>query len=697
MKKITLLLATVAITLSSVAQVDKKQFKKDFAAAFDSLYAERYNKALDIFLKLDAQDPNNANIMANIGYCYISSQRVQDKIKAIPYLEKVVVDENLNPYYVAQDIKEKKAPLESIWWLGKAYHANEQFEEALARYQEYKEFLNTSNTDGQQVEKIVNRDIAYTRNAMELKKNPVNVRIEELATSPSSNVNTEFPDYRPIVNADETIMYFTSRRYGSTGNLKDDDDMYYEDIYYTVKKDGLWRDAMPIGESVNTNEHEATISLSPDGKKMYIYKFNNATSGDIYYIEYDGEEWSQPKDLLRGKINTDAWETHATISMNEDLIIFTSDRDLKGNYVGRDLWYIEKNASGEWGEVKNMGAPINTEFDEESPYLHPDGKTLYFSSRGHNSMGDFDVFVTEKQDDGTWSQPRNLGYPVNTVGSDVFFQPSLDGKRAYFASFRDGGKGEHDIYIIELDEPERDIAILKGCAGNANQDNLNNTDGFGVSVSMNGNKVGDYTLDKNTGLYSVIMQTGKEYTFTYSLAGATKEWKYTAPSGKGYIELNKTAILKDGEIELADATTSLENACYIAPVVIIDTPFTKSDTLIIRNLNFVFDKTVLIDKSIPDVELVINYMNRYTDVRIKIDGHTDSKGSDSYNMRLGRRRAEEIKKLMVSRGIDPKRLETATYGESRPVAPNEHPDGSDNPEGRQENRRIEFIVIRDKK
>jgi outer membrane protein OmpA-like peptidoglycan-associated protein/tetratricopeptide (TPR) repeat protein len=693
MKKIVLLiLATITLGQGAIAQADKKQFKKDFNAAFDSLYKERYKKALDLFLKLDEQDPNNANIMANVGYCYINQQRTQDKAKAIPFLEKVVTDENLNPYYSPGDIKERKAPIESIWWLGKAYHANEQFEEALARFQEYKEFLDLSSSDGSKVEKIVNRDIAYTRNAMELKKTPVDATITELATTPSSNVNTEFPDYRPIINADETIMYFTSRRYGSTGNLKDDDDLFFEDIYYTVKKDGLWRDAMPMSEAVNSNEHEATISLSPDGKKMYIYKFNDATSGDIYYIEYDGETWSEPKDLLRGKINTDAWETHATISMNEDLIIFSSDRDLNGNYVGRDLWYIEKQSNGEWGEVKNMGAPINTEFDEESPYLHPDGKTLYFSSRGHNSMGDFDVFVSEKQADGSWSQPRNMGYPVNTVGSDVFFQPSLDGKRAYFASFRDGGKGEHDIYIIELDEPERDIAIVKGCAGNA--DDLNNTEGFGLSVMLGAVKVGDYALDKNTGLYSVILQTDKEYTFNYNLAGKTKEWKYTAPSGKGYVELNKTAILKNGEIEIADATTSLEKACYVEPVVVLDTPFHKGDTIVIRNLNFVFDKTELIDRSIPDVELVLIYMERYKDVRIKIDGHTDSKGSDSYNMRLGRRRAEEIKKLMVSRGVDPKRIETATYGESKPVAPNENPDGSDNPEGRQENRRIEFIVLR---
>ncbi|MFP5470103.1 MAG: OmpA family protein [Bacteroidia bacterium] len=692
MKKITLLLTAITLSLNVFAQYDKKQFKKDFETAFDTLYAENYRVALQMFKKLDSLEPNNANIMANVGYCYISLQRVKDKQMAIPYLEKVVNDENLNPYYVPQDIKEKKAPLESIWWLGKAYHANEQFDEALAKYQEYKEFLNVSSKDGEKVVEMVNQDITYTRNAMELKSNPVHAEIEELATTPSSNVNTEYPDYRPIINADETVMYFTSRRYGSTGNLKDDDDMFFEDIYYTVKKDGLWRDAVPIGEAVNTNEHEATISLSPDGKKLYIYKFNDETSGDIYYVEFDGETWSEPKDLLRGKINTDVWETHATVSMNEDLIIFTSERLLNNQYVGRDLWYVEKLANGEWSDPKNMGFPINTPFDEESPYLHPDGKTLYFSSRGHNSMGDFDVFVTEKQTDGTWSQPRNLGYPVNTVGPDVFFQPSLDGKRAYFASYRDGGKGDHDIYIIELDEPEKDIAILKGCAGNA--DDLNNTEGFLATVMMGEKEVGKYSLDKNTGLYSFIMQTGVDYNVTYSMGGVQKTVTYNTPVGSGYTEINKTAIVRNGEFEIADATESLEKACYIAPVVVIDTPFHKGDTIVIKNLNFVFDKTELIDRSIPDVELVLIYMNRYTDVRIKIDGHTDSKGSDSYNIRLGRRRAEEIKKLLVSRGIDPKRIETATYGESRPVAPNDNPDGSDNPDGRQENRRIEFIVLR---
>lgn len=709
MKKVLLFILLVVSVFGADAQMDKKEFKRMFNEAFDSISGfcpkacPNYEHSLELFLKLNKEKPNDANIMANIGQCYINMNRTQTKAMGLPYLESVVVDEstetglkekNFNPYYTPRDVKEEKAPIEAIWWLGKAYHASDDFDNALKYLKKYKSFLDPNSSDGEEVFKMVSRDIEIAQNAKELKENPVTANIEELATEPSSNVNTEFPDYRPLPNADETILYFTSRRYGSTGNKRDADSSYFEDIYYTVKKDGVWQDAVPIGADVNGDEHEATVSLSPNGKKMYIYKFDDATDGDIYVIEHDGEKWSEPTPLLEGKVNTKYWESHATISLNEDLIIFSSERpvlDEKGNesdeYFGLELYSIEKGIDGEWGQPKRLGSNINTVYDENSPYLHPDGKTLYFSSKGHNTMGGYDVFKSELVN-GEWSAPVNMGYPVNTVGDDVFFQPSLDGKRGYFSSFRDGGKGDQDIYIIELDD-ESDIAMIRGCVGNKTTEFLNQVDNFEFVVLLNGNELSRGGVDANTGLFSSILTTDVEYTFQYHINGNMIEEKFTAPSGQGYVEVNKTAMLNGSNIELAIVDAVSKESCFIQPP-----PPVEFDTLRIDNVHFVFDEVELIDSSIPELEKVFAYMEKYPESRISVEGHTDSRGSNSYNKRLSRRRAEEIKRIMVKRGVDPKRLDTKGMGEGYPIQPNENPDGSDNPEGRQENRRVEFVVLK---
>jgi len=211
--------------------------------------------------------------------------------------------------------------------------------------------------------------------------------------------------------------------------------------------------------NLNSDDHDATISVSPDGNTLFIYQ-DSLGDGQVKYSMLIGETWSAPV-KLGSDINSEYWETHCTISSNGNELYFVSDR-LNGQGK-RDIYRCYKNADGTWGKSQNMGAIINTAYDEDAPFLSPDGKFLYFASKGHATMGGFDLFVSEKDKDGNWGAPENMGYPLNTVDDDIFYQPMADGKRAYYSSRRDGGQGDLDIYEVEMPTVKGEqLASLKG-------------------------------------------------------------------------------------------------------------------------------------------------------------------------------------------------------------------------------------------
>lgn len=712
------------ISLFSAQAVTSQSFNDLFKEAQGHLELGHYDKALPVLLEMEKIEPDNANTAFSIGYCY--SHSALEKQKSIAYFEKAV--DQLTISYRMGNPNEKKAPVETIRFLGQAYHTNYEFDKALEQYMEYKELVE-NGSDPSMLEEI-NRDIEITNYAKELVANPIPIFINKY-----EEVNTKYADYRPKVNAEENVMFLTSRRKGGSSSDVDDEDKYFEDIYMSVKDFGRWQKPVLV-EGLNSSSHDACLYLSPDGQTVYLYR--NGTDGEtgesdggIYESHLNGDQWSEPK-LLTNDINSKHWETDASLNAFGNMIFFTSDRP--GGKGGRDIWMITKKADGKWSKVENLEETINTPFDEEAPYLHPDGKTLYFSSKGHKTMGGFDVFKSTLEEDGTWGTPENLGYPINTTGDDVFFFPSVDGQRAYFSSYREGGKGDQDIYVMTLEEQvEKTLAVYKGTA----------KDTLGMVVpdleitiidDETGELVATHHPNEITGEFLFILQSGKQYTITYELDGILASEKVIVNEEGGVQRLTNMIINEgdglvirpaDYEDEIVKDLAREEEATLLEVTdidVVIETDYTKDrkdadriiaqlakdslsqsdvtetlssgETLVLKNVMFVYESTQIIDKSEAELAKIVAYLKANPEQKILISGHTDSRGDDKYNQWLSSARANAIRNYLDEQGIDFHRMKTIGYGESKPIAENTNPDGSDNPEGRQLNRRVEFKIIK---
>lgn len=436
--------------------MNKKEFRYYFAQGNIMLLENFYDTGLATFGYIYRMDTMNANVNYKIGYILL--QIPGSKTLAQRFLEKAVL--KISPKYLEDEPSEKRAPVIALYYMGQALHINADYMRAIDYFEKYK------TAKGKKITKQelddVNQRIEWCFNAIELKKNPVACKITNLGDS----INSEFPDYSPVITADEDMIIFTSRRPG-TGGLgnKTIDDKYYEDIWVCYRKpDGTWTQARSIGTTINTTDNEATIGLSPDGQQLFIYK-DDKGDGNIYFSELNGTDWSVPEKVGEENkpatdINSVSWEPSACITADGNTIYFVSDR--KGGYGGRDLYQIVRLPTGYWSLAKNLGPVINTPFDDDAPFIHPDGRTMFFSSKGHKSMGGFDVFYTVKNDTG-WSPPQNVGYPINTPDDDIFYVISADGKRAYYSSSKTGGLGEDDIYRIDLDVSLVDaVVLLKG-------------------------------------------------------------------------------------------------------------------------------------------------------------------------------------------------------------------------------------------
>ncbi|MCB9198615.1 MAG: PD40 domain-containing protein [Flavobacteriales bacterium] len=684
-------------------------FKEKFEQAFIHLSNESYSKALPILLEMEQMKPDNANTLFSIGNCYMHT--IYDKAKAIPYYEKIMEDyKNMTINYKVGDSKEKKAPVEALHLLGKAYHFNYQFQDALAKYEEYKDVLDPNN---KAYLKKVNRDIEITMNAIELEKSPVEMTIKGLA-----NINTEYPEYRPKITGDEKTMFFTSRRDNPHYTQTDEDGMFYEDIYISRKKYGVWQEPEMLDETINLPSHDAVLYVSPDGQYMLIFRASTATltEGGIYETSLEGDKWTEPT-LLQADINSNYWETDVSLSADGTLMFFTSDRP--GGLGGRDIWMMRRLPGGEWASVQNVGPVLNTEYDEEAPYLHPDGKTLYFSSKGHKTMGGFDVFKSEKQEDGSWGAPENIGYPINTTGDDVFYFPTNDGLRAYFSSYRKGGKGSQDIYLLELPNFEpKTIAVYKGVAKYSDGTII---DDLMITIfdEETGEKVGVYRPNSTTGRFLFILQPGQKYEVEFESDGVYALDNVDVPETGGIHELIKVIIkegatmkVATGEVDDDDIITLVEEEdptnIEITEVLVdianpnSDTTETKdpvtnvveyaSEGKVLEDLYFLYDRVILIDESEPDYDATLKYLKDHPDAKVLIEGHTDSHGSSEYNYWLASARANKIRNRLYDDGIAWGRMKTKGYGEDKPIAPNKNNDGTDNPDGRQKNRRVHFVV-----
>lgn len=555
MKKFSLIIILIYSFLSVHAQDDT--FKQDFKEANTLIEENQYKVTLPIWLKLHKQQPTNANLNYKVGICYMSS--ANDKKKSLEYFNRAT--KNTTKNYAPFSSLEKKAPLDAYLYLAKIYHINYQLEEATTNYQTFK---NIASKKHFLYEKAV-LGLKQCENAKFAVANPVKTKVKNMGAI----INSVNGDYSPVISIDESSIYFTSRRV-----RKDSSNLYYidfidgnhfEDIYVSNKYDNVWSE--PELLNINTDGHEAVVNISTDGQTLFMFK-DDSGDGNIYTSTKNGENWSEPV-LIGSDVNLESRETHAHIAPNGNFLYFVSDRD--GGQGGKDIYVCNKLPNGEWAKAQNIGNTINTPYDEDGVFIHPDGKTLYFSSNGQNSIGDYDIFYSTMDDSGNWTTPINMGYPVNSTDDDVYFVTSTDGKRGYFSSFKEEGYGEKDIYQIELEEAEeKSLTLLQGYMAVIGMEELPEDAEVTVTTIGSDAKPKVYIPRKRDGKFCAILEPGNNYHIVYSALKYSKEEDLYIPASSGYQEINKAINLDD--VIFGDSTNvTPEITLPEPPLEILDT------------------------------------------------------------------------------------------------------------------------------
>ncbi len=634
------------------------QDKKKYEQAEILFNNNEYTQALPLLISLDSAQTDNNNLNFQIGVCYLNSALHQDM--AVSYLTKASKD--ISDKYTQASYKEKHAPSDAVMYLAKAYHVTYKFDTAIAYYKKFKSMIDT--VSDKETTNEVNRSIQMCLTGKELVANPVKMEVMSLGDS----INSPFADYSPVVTADESQIFFTSRRPTNSSAPVDYTGQYFENIYMANKVGTQWGHAYNIGAPINVaGQHAATVGISPDGQTILIYKDDNG-DGNIYTTHLNGTEWSTPE-KLDDNVDSKYWEPSASISADGQQLYFTSNRP--GGFGGRDIYMSRLLPNGQWGKALNLGPKINTEFEEDAPFIHPDGKTLYFSSTGHNTMGGFDIFYSTLDSNGQWSTPVNIGYPVNTPNDDIFFFPTTDGKGAYYSSFKEGGLGEKDIYRINFPGNKGEaLTVYRGTI-------ISNVDSTSPSIPQNveivvtdnvtGEQVGVYHPNSATGKFLFILPSGKNYNITYQ--------------ADGYLFHSENMDVRD-----STAYQVIDQAINMRPLGV-------GEKIVLRNIFFPSGKAELSPESAPELQKLYELMKTYPGITVEVSGHTDPQGGDKINIPLSLARAQAVVDALVKMGIDRSKFVAKGYASSQPVAKNTNPDGSWNRAGMALNRRIEFKVI----
>lgn len=482
-------------TLACFGQVNyKRPHNQMLDQAKALLAAGDHAEALKIYKRLLPVDPSFVEVNYEAAVCMVNLPGQRDL--AAPLLERAVEGGHVEAHFELAALR----------------HRQQRFDEALALYRTYKGLHYRMVKDAE-----VDRMAAMSTHAKELVASPVDLQVRNLG----STVNSASHDYCPLVTADGGTLYFTSRRSGTVGGMKDMAGQYFEDIYMSVQVDGVWSRVKNVGQPVNTAVHDATVGLDPNGDRMIIYRTQrDLVSGDLYEVSRKGGQW-QPPVQLTPMINSPSHEPSASIAPGGDEIYFTSDRP--GGFGGRDLYRIRRLPNGEWSLPLNLGPNINTPHDEDAPFMHSDGITLFFSSNGHNTMGGYDIFKATliDADMNGWSAPENMGYPLNTVNDDIYFSLSADGHTGYFSSERNGGLGMQDIYQVDFPSSQLNYVLARGVVTDTSEEPLRAR--ITLMDKDRTEVLGVYNTNAATGRYIMVLARGEEYALTVESPGFAEQ------------------------------------------------------------------------------------------------------------------------------------------------------------------------------
>jgi len=640
----------------------KRELENKFLNAEKLFINDKYTEAFQIYTDLLSLNPNNANLYYKIGLCFLNIPEENNLSEAISNLEIASKDVN-EKSYKEKSYKETKAPPDVYYYLGNAYRLTQDYEKALVMFQKYRNYLAVNDIE---LISFIDREIQNTKNAVEMIKSPIEFKLQKFSERIKYPYNI---DNYPVISANENVIVYTL---GNNNNMTSDvnfklngNDYGLDSIYFSYRVADEWSAPQNISLKLECNDKAVPVCLSADGLDLYLVQ-DDLDDGNIYVSHYKDNTWSKAVKLNKN-INTKNWESHASITSDGKSLYFTSNR--AGGFGGLDIYKSDLDEKGNWGPAINLGTTINTQYDEEMPYILEDGKTLFFSSQGHYCMGGLDLFHSMLLSNGYWSSPINVGYPVNTVNNDLFYIPSTNGAYVFFPLKNiNRNLGDNDIYYLKGITPlvsSFEIKISGTVSLSDNKsilpkdlkiiiiDSLNN-DTADIIIP---NSKGEYSYITNRGIYKIIYQGNGYKTHIENL--------YLSNSTNKDIVLNVPLISKDVE----------------------------KGYVVIKNIYFDYDKNDLRRESQIELEKILNIMKKYPNLTLEITGYTDSKGSKVYNDYLAKKRALSAINYFINNDISPDRFVAKGIGMDKYIAVNSNSDGSDNPDGRQFNRRVEMKVL----
>ncbi len=601
---------------------------KYYEKSVDAFRSMNYDKSEAYLLKSLEAEPDFVDALLRLADLCYRQKRYEE---AARYFEKATALAPDYKYSVYQT-------------LGRAYLHLEAYEKARQAYEHYLEKPGLS----EKKRYAMSRQIENLIFSQEAKKHPVPFRPENLG----KGVNSSDHEYLPTLTAGDSLMYFTRRE----GQL--------EDIWQSSRQDDQWEEAVNLGPPVNTPDFgEGSQAISPDGKTLYFAANwgdgEKIRGWDIYETEHSDSGWTTPR-MLPKPVNTRSYESQPCISADGRMLFFSSRR--KGGYGGKDLYVSYRKEDCSWGKPRNLGPVINTPGDEEVPFIHADGKTLYFGSNGHPGMGGSDLYYSKMDDTGGWSTPVNLGYPLNTRNNEgALFVSALSGY-GYFASDQLEGEGGYDLYRFKLWDsirPEPVAFILveifdreSGEKLDADFDLINLEKGESILNSNCNNYLKEY--------FYLPLPLETEFALNIRRPGYLFHSAHFSLTGDDMFRIRKVKVYLD--------------------------KIKSGKRIILENVFFETDSFRLDERSFSELNELVDFLNQNPELKIEIGGHTDNTGDPAYNRRLSRLRAKSVRDYLLAHGIEAQRIRFEGYGDSRPVA------GNDDAEGRSLNRRTEIRI-----
>ena len=640
MMRILCLLFLVLAFVSGHAQTNLSTKNKKaielYTEADNFRVRRQFSRAVDLLNQAIARDKNFVEAYYRLGLVYFNMRAYS---KAVAQWEKALT--------LTDDLRKQKV----IWFdLGEAYLQQGEYEKAM---KVLSAFINNETLNKQKV----TRATENFRNAeFALKNKNTNARFRQRPLS--DTVNRFVMQYFPVLTADEQELIFTRR----TGF----DDMHDEDLVVSRRtEDGGWSEPVSISSNINTQMNEGTCTISADGRKLIFTSCSgrdNYGSCDLYETDKIGDQWSAPRNLGTG-VNSGAWESQPSLSADGRTLYFVSDR--RSGLGQRDIWMSTMNESGQWTKAVNVGRPINSEYDQMSPFIHANSRTLYFATNALRGFGGYDVFYSEKDSAG-WSDPRNIGSPINNHDDQFSLFITADGKKGYYSheETKEDGYAYSKIYEVQIPEESwlkfRSNYVKGTVTDKLSKEKLNARIEL-VDLTSN-NVVSQVSSDSINGTYLMVLTQGAEYAL------------YVTKAGYLFKSLNFNYS------EVAD----------FKPIVVnIELePVREGSAVVLNNIFFDTDKYELKRKSAAELNKVVKFLAENPRVRIQISGHTDNVGTTDYNQQLSLKRAISVYQYLTEHGVDSDRLIYKGFGATRPVADN------NSEEGRTMNRRIELTIIK---